>query len=144
MANAISYIGSTISCVVGVPATVDAAGFGALSYTVIGKVASWPPVGDTSAKIEVELLDGRKEYVAGIKDGGSGEFKLRYDSDAGQTILVANSNLNVEISFKILHPDGKIAYQYGKVSDVRDLPLEPGSYKGFTGTVSINSATIRV
>jgi hypothetical protein len=36
MANAISYIGASIGCVVGTPATIDAAGFAALSYAAIG------------------------------------------------------------------------------------------------------------
>lgn len=145
MANAISYIGASIGCVVGTPATIDAAGFAALSYAAIGKVASWGELGDTSNDIPVELLDGRVEHVNGARDGGAVPFAIRSDAgDAGQTILVAQSNSNNEVSFRITDPDGKIAYFFGKVANVKDNERAPGSYKGFKGEVRVNSPTIRV
>ena len=144
MAAAISYIGSVIACVAATPATIDAAGFGALSYTTIGKIASFGSVGDSSADIPVELLDGRTEHVNGVKDGGAIPFAFRFDTDAGQTLLVNNSNNNVDLSFKITDPDGKLAYFYGKVANVKDNERAPGSYKGLTGEVRVNSATVRV
>jgi len=144
MANAISYIGATIGCVVGVPATVDSTGFGALTYTTIGKIASFGEVGDTAADITVDLLDGRVEHVNGSKDGGVIAFTIRADSDdLGQPILKAQSNTNNEVSFRVVDPDGRIAYFYGKVANVRDTAREPGSYKGFTGEIRVNSATVR-
>ncbi|WYK06455.1 hypothetical protein DWF04_022730 [Cereibacter sphaeroides f. sp. denitrificans] len=145
MAAAISYIGATIGCVASSPATDDAAGFGALTYSTIGKIASWGAVGDTSEDITIQLLDGRTEHVNGSKDGGAIPFTFRADAgDAGQTILLAQSNTNTEVSFKITDPDGKIAYFRGKVANVRDQERAAGNYKGYTGEVRVNSATIRV
>ena len=144
MAAAISYIGATIGCVVGAPATVDAAGFGALTYVPSGKIVSWGEVGDTAADITVETLEGRVEHVNGARDGGAIAFTFRHDTDAGQAILKAQSNTNNEVSFKITDPDGQIAYFHGKVANVRDAAREASAYKGFTGEVRVNSATIRV
>ncbi len=144
MAAAISYIGAVIAVSVATPATIDASGFNALTYTTVGKIASFGSVGDSSADIPVELLDGRTEHVNGVKDGGAIPFAFRFDTDAGQTLLVNNSNNNVDLSFKITDPDGKIAYFYGKVANVKDNERAPGSYKGLTGEVRVNSATVRV
>lgn len=144
MANAISYIGATIGCVVGTPATVDETGFAAMTYVAIGKIASWGEMGDTSSDISVELLDGRVEHVNGSKDGGAIPFTIRADADdLGQPILKAQSNGNAEVSFRVVDPDGAISYFHGKVANVRDSAREPGSYKGFTGEIRVNSATIR-
>lgn len=144
MAGAISYIGAVIGCVVGMPATDDAAGFGAMTYTPIGKVVSWGAIGDTSNDISVDLLDGRVEHVNGARDGGAVPFTIRTDTDAGQAILIAQSNTNAEVSFKVTDPDGKIAYFRGKVANVKDMERASSSYKGFNGEVRVNSATIRV
>lgn len=145
MTKAISYIGATVGCVAASPATDDAAGFAALSYVPIGKIASWGAVGDTSNNIAIDLLDGRVEHVNGARDGGVIAFTIRDDADsAGQAILKAQSNTNTEVSFKVTDPDGKIAYVYGKVANVRDQERTSSNYKGFTGEVRVNSPTIRV
>lgn len=143
MAAAISYIGAVIGAVVATPATVDAAGFGALTYVTIGKIATWGEVGDTSGDVAIDLLEGRIEHVNGAKDGGEIPFAFRSDNDAGQTLLRNNNNTNNEVSFKITDPDGQIAYFYGKVANVRDNERSSSSYKGQTGVVRVNSATIR-
>jgi hypothetical protein len=145
MAAAISYIGAVIGCVVAMPATDDGAGFGALTYATIGKIASWGSLGDTSNDIPVDLLDGRVEHVNGSRDGGAVPFTIRTnDADPGQAILIAQSNTNTEVSFKVTDPDGKIAYFRGKCANVKDMERSSSSYKGFTGEVRVNSATIRV
>ncbi len=144
MAAAFSYIGAVIGCVASSPATVDQAGFAALSYTTIGKIVSWGAVGDQSEDIAIPLLDGRVEHVNGSKDGGEIPFTLRFDTDAGQTILVNNSNNNTDVSFRITDPNGKIAYFFGRVANVRDQERSNSNFMGLTGVVRVNSATIRV
>ncbi len=141
---AISYIGATIGCVVGVPATIDLAGFGALSFTTIGKIASFGSVGDNTNDVPIDLLEGRVEHVSGAKDGGEVAFSVRYEaSDAGQILLLANNNGNNELSFRIVDPDGKLTYFYGKVANYRDNERTSSSYKGYSGVIRVNSATIR-
>lgn len=144
MALPSSYIGGTIGVVASTPATFDASGFGALSYTTVGKIVSWGPVGDTSADIAIPLLSGRVEHLNGAVDGGEIAFTVRFDTDSGQTILVNNSNGSTNLSFKITDPDGKIAYFWGLVASVQDQERNNSNYKGLTGVVRVNSATVRV
>jgi hypothetical protein len=143
MSAFITYIGATIGCFVGVPATVDDTGFAAITYVPIGKIVSWGAIGDTSADVTADLLDGRVEHANGILDGGEVAWTVRFDTDPGQTIMVANSNNNLEVSFEITDPDGAIAYFYGKVANVKDMDRAAGTYKGLTGVVRINSPVIR-
>lgn len=144
MAAATSYIGAVIGCVVGLPATIDSAGFAALSYTTIGKIAEWGEVGDSSNSIDINLLEGRVEHLNGAKDGGEIAFTLRFDTDAGQTLLVNNNNGPLDLSFRVTDPDGKIAYFYGRVANIRDQARNSTNFKGLTGVVRVNSTTIRV
>jgi len=144
MASPTSYIGAVIAVSVATPATIDSSGFGALSYTTVGKIVSWGAVGDTSDNIAIPLLAGRVEHVNGAADGGEIPFVVRYDSDAGQTLLVNNSNNNVTVSVKITDPDGKLAYFYGIVANIQDQERNNSNFKGLTGVFRVNSATVRV
>ncbi len=143
MANPISYIGCIIAVSISAPATYDNAGFSALSYTPIGKIVSWGPIGDTHENISIPLLAGRVEHVNGAADGGESQFTIRFDTDAGQTILINNSGTNNQLSFKITDPDTKVAYHAGIVANVQDMERSNGAYKGITGVTRINTATIR-
>lgn len=141
----ISYIGAAIAVVASQPATYDAAGYGALTYQTVGKIASWGAAGDTSEDITVSLLEGRVEHVNGALDGGAQPFTLRYDAaDAGQVVLRANANNNVECAFRITDPDGEIIYFSGKVANLRDIERTPSNYKGMEGEIRVNTGTVRV
>lgn len=142
---AISYIGATLAVVAATPATVDASGFGALSYVSCGKIISFGQTGDTSEDIGVPYLAGRNEHVNGIKDGGALPFAFTYDiADAGQIILRAQSNSQTTVSFRITDPDGKIEYFHGVVANIQQNERSSGSYKGQSGEVRVNSAVITV
>lgn len=144
MAAASSYIGAVIAVSASTPATIDSSGFAALTYTTVGKVVSWGAVGDTSDNIAIPLLSGRVEHLNGAADGGEIAWAVRYDTDAGQTILVNNNNNNTTISFKITDPDGKVIYAHGLVANVQDQERNNSNYKGLTGVFRVNSATVRV
>lgn len=144
MAAASSYIGAVVAVSASTPATIDSSGFSALSYTTVGKVVSWGAVGDTSDNISIPLLAGRVEHLNGAIDGGEIAWTVRYDTDAGQTVLVNNSNNNTTLSIKITDPDGKIAYFHGLAANVQDQERNNSSYKGLTGVFRVNSATVRV
>ena len=63
----ISYIGSTLGIVAGVPATEDVAGYGAQTHIEVGKVISIGEIGDTSEDITFDLLKtGRRTRVNGV------------------------------------------------------------------------------
>jgi len=142
---AFSYIGATIGCVVGVPATVDAAGFAAQAHVLIGEIVEWGELGDTSADIASPRLSSRTTHVNGAIDGGEVTFTVGYAAtDAGQIILLAQSNGQAEVSFEVTDPDGEKRYFYGKVANVRDLARNTTNEKGLSGVVRINSPLIRV
>ena len=140
-----SYIGALISVSAAVPATVDASGFNALSWTLVGKIVSWGSVGDTTDNISVPLLSGRVVHLNGASDGGEIAFTFVYDTapDSGQTIIINNSNTNVNCSTKIVDPDSKIAYNFGLFANVQDMERTNGGYKGLSGVFRVNSATVR-
>lgn len=141
----ISYIGATIAVAAGKPATTDAAGFAALSYSTVGEIQQFGAIGDTSAAIEVgDLAAGRISRINGAVDGGENEFSFSYeDADAGQVILRNNSNTNNDVSCRVTDPDGQIAYFFGRVANVRDKERTMDTDKGMTGTFRINSPIIR-
>ena len=146
MANPVSYIGAIVAVVASSPATQDSSGFGALSYTGVGKIVSWGATGDETAKIDIPLLAGRVLHVNGAADGGEIAFTYAYETagDAGQAIIVANNNTQTNCSIKITDPDGKIAYIQGLFANVKDMERSNGNYKGLTGVFRVNSPTIRV
>lgn len=142
---AISYIGATLGISVATPATVDAAGFGALTYTAVGKVISIGETGDESEDISIPLLSGRTLHVNGAKDGGSRDFAYQYEvADAGQVLIRANTNNNVDVSVKITDPDGKIEYFYGRLANVKRTERTSSAYKGEKGQIRVNSDVITV
>jgi len=141
-----SYIGALVQISASVPATVDSSGFGALSYTTIGKIVSVGQVGDTTENISIPLLAGRVEHVNGAADGGEIAMSFRYDggTDAGQNIVLAQNNTQQNCSFKITDPDGKIEYFYGLLANYQASERNAQAYKGFGFVVRVNSATVRV
>lgn len=141
----ITYIGAVIAASAGAPATVDAAGFSAKTYSVVGKITEWGEVGDQSEDVTETTLAGRTFHANGALDGGSVPFTILIDGpDAGQAILRTNNNTNDEVSVRITDPDGQIVYYHGKVASLRDRARNASTMKGMTGEFRVNSATVRV
>lgn len=139
-----TYIGATIAVVAGAPATLDSAGFGALTYATVGKITEWGEVGDQSEDVSETTLAGRTYHANGALDGGSVPFTILLDgADAGQTVMKTKNNTNDEVSVKITDPDGEIAYYHGKVASLRDRARNASTMKGMTGEFRVNSPTIR-
>ena len=142
--SGLNYCGTTLSVVVAAPATIDVAGFAALSWTAnVGGLVDIDPIGDTSQAIQIPYLNGRTGYVGGAVEGG--EINGTYawlTSDAGQVILRANANGNTTISWRVTDPDGRVAYGSGLVGPVRDVGRNSGAYKGQTFVLRVNTATI--
>ncbi len=141
----LNYCGTTLAVVVATPATIDVAGFAALSWTAtVGGLVEIDEVGDTSQAIPISYMNGRTSYVNGAVEGGEITGTYSWEtSDAGQVILRANQNNNTAISWRITDPDGRIAYGSGVVGPVRDLARNSGAYKGQTFTLRVRTATVR-
>ena len=82
--------GTTLGISIGQPATYDAAGFGALTFSAVAEVVSIGEHGGTTALVTHSPLDTRRvAKFKGSINNGSMPVALGLDlSDAGQLILV--------------------------------------------------------
>lgn len=129
-----NQIGTTVSISAATPATEDAAGYGALTFTEIGGVVSVPELGDAAEDSTVTTLkDGRVMHFNGAKDMGAIVIPYVYDAaDAGQVIVRANANGTTECSLLITDADGTEHYLIGVIGPVMQSERVPGTHKGET------------
>jgi len=105
--------GTTYAISAGLPATYDAAGYGAttITYTLIGKPRSFFPYGATRNILEYVPLNGSVEYGKGVRRFGQGELVVAdVPADAGQVIVKAAEASANHYSLKLTYPDGEVHY----------------------------------
>ncbi len=110
--------GTALAISAAVPATEDAAGYGALTFTEIGQVEKIGTIGLVFAKVEFKPLKGGTQKHKGSVDYGSLQPSLAHDpSDAGQTLLrtAANDATSKRYSFMVTLPTGEKLYSQGRV-----------------------------
>ena len=144
-----SPIGSLLSVSASTPASIDSTGFGALTYTQVGNIASIPPYGDTSQDVALpaDLETGRVTHINGPLDGGEiGPITCHTEdmADAGQDIIRTGSNTNTTHSFKITKPSGDIDYFHGLIANYRPSAREGGGYEGCEFVVRANTVVVTV
>lgn len=148
MADPKSYIGATLSIFVGAPATYDAAGFAALSWSAtLGKIASIGQIGDESEAISVPTLEGRTYIMNGSVSGGEIPISFLYDPAGGSAavaIINANKDTNNVVSLRIIDPDSKVTYLTGYLANFKDNERGPSSAKGYNFVCRATGAPIRV
>jgi len=110
-------IGGFLSVSAATPATFDADGYAALTWTEVGEASEIPEFGAAySAVMFTSLKTGIENKFHGALNYGSITIPLGYDStDAGQIILLAALASKDEISFRETRSDGTIRYIMGKV-----------------------------
>jgi len=110
-------IGGFLSASAAAPATYDAAGYVALSWTEIGELSELPEFGAAfSPNTFTPMKTGIVNKFHGELNYGSITVPLGYDSaDAGQILLLAALASKNEISFRESRADGSIRYISGKV-----------------------------
>jgi len=141
-----TFLGTTVAVVAATPATFNAAGFAALTWTgTVGLLVQLGPLGDQSTDISVTPLAGaRTLHTNGAVDGGEVSFTYVFvAADAGQVILRANNNNNTNVSLRVTDPDGTVHYAAGVVANIADAERVDGNYKGQSGVFRINTATVR-
>lgn len=97
----------------GLPATYDAAGYGAttITYTVIGKVSNMTPYGSDRSINKFQPIAGAVEKTKGSADYGDGDMVMGdVPADAGQVILKAADASPNHYSIKITYPDTEVHY----------------------------------
>ncbi len=112
--------GTILGIVAESPATVDAAGFGALTYVEVGEVTDFAEIGTETAMIEHKAVKtGIIQKFKGFRNAGS--FSLgfgRSRADAGQILLASGAdgaNINKQHSVRVTLPNGDITYFTCKV-----------------------------
>jgi len=110
-------IGGFISVSAATPATFNAAGYVALTFTDVGEASEIPEYGAAHAvNTFTPLKTGIDNKFHGALNYGSVTIPLGYDSaDAGQIILLAALASKDAISFRETRSDGTIRYIMGKV-----------------------------
>lgn len=114
--------GTVLKISASLPATYDAAGFAALSYTTIAEVTDLGSLGKVYDLVDHRPVNDRKKYkFRGGYDNGSMQLKLARATlaatDAGQTILQAASNSDADYSFKITFQDNSDMYFTAKTME---------------------------
>lgn len=102
----------------GLPATDDAAGYAALTWTTVKGVESIPAFGAQVAVNSFQPLDGPLEKHKGPVNYGTLQIPMAYDkADAGQIIVrtAAEPTNNAMYAHKITFPNGDVRYSSGRV-----------------------------
>lgn len=139
--------GTKVAISAGVPTTNDAAGFAALTYTVIKGVESLPAVGAQVAVNSFQPLDGPVEKHKGPVNYGSLALPYAHDgADAGQILLrtAAGPTNNAQYCLKITYSNGDISYVRGRAfGDQLTAGAATNVLMGNT-TFEVNQAPINV
>lgn len=105
--------GTTYAISATLPATYDAAGYGATSiaYTSIGKPKTFPAFGSKRSLQEWAPISGPVEKGKGVPNYGGGQATFGdVPADAGQVILKAAEASANHYSMKLTFPDGEVQY----------------------------------
>ncbi len=110
--TAITTAGTTIKVTASAPATFDAAGYAALSYTLIGEVTDLGEFGRDYQLVTHNPIDNRGTVKKkGSFNEGSIALKLALDNnDAGQQLLQAASISDANYTFVVTLQSGKKYY----------------------------------
>lgn len=137
--------GTAIALSAGQPATQDATGYVALTYTEIGNVEKIGTIGPTPAKVEFQPLKGPKQKLKGSTDYGSLQPSIAIDpNDAGQTLLQAASSVATWYSFKVTYSSGAIRYFQAAVFGFPEMIDGADSIAMVNPTIEINTTIIKV
>lgn len=116
--------GTVMSISAALPATLNATGFGALTFTKISEVTAIPSFGKSFQRVDHNPIDERQTYkFKGAFDNGSLAVQLGKDiDDAGQVIVAAALESDNSYSFEVVLNNGDTVYYTAKVfSDTIDI-----------------------
>lgn len=111
--SAASFTDTTYAISATLPATYDSTGYAAttMTYTLIGRVESFPEYGSARTVNEFKPIAGAVEKIKGAPDYGGGAMVMAdMPVDAGQVILKAAEASQAHYSMKLTYPDGEVHY----------------------------------
>lgn len=142
-----SHTDAVYSISAGLPATYDAAGYGAttITYTAIGKVSDFIQYGSSRNVNEWIPISGAVEYTKGAPRYGSGDMMMGdVPADAGQVILKAAEVSANHYSLKIVYSDTETHYLDVIVSKWQLSPGKEGAPMVRTAGMSVCKAPVIV
>ena len=112
-----TLVETTISVSASLPATYDAAGYGALTFTAVGQVTDWTAGGQVYNVVTSNPIAQRStdKYKGTFNNGADSITVNRDDDDAGQIIILAALTDDADYAFEVTYQDSTIDYFTGKV-----------------------------
>ncbi|MEG3089500.1 hypothetical protein [Sphingomonas sp. PB4P5] len=139
--------GSTLAISAATPATLDAAGYAALTFTDVGQVEKLGSIGASFAKVEFQPLKGAKQKYKGSADYGALQPSIAFDAaDAGQTLMqtAADDESQKLYSFKVTYQDGAKRYFQGRNFGAPETADGADSMLMQTPTIEICTKIVKV
>jgi hypothetical protein len=143
----ITAAGSTLAIAATLPATQDAAGYAALTFTEVGNVEKIGGLGATFAKVEFQPLKGPKQKLKGSVDYGSLQPTVGIDgADAGQNLLrtASDDETNKLYAMLVTYQDGAKRYFQGRVFGYPETVDGADSVVTATPTIEICTKIVKV
>lgn len=143
---AFSSAGSKVLISAGVPATHDATGFAALTYTEINGLSDVGVAGDVASLITFMPVNDAQTYkLKGNVNSGVLSLKGAFTpTDPGQLVLVSASNSYNPYSVKLLLANGSIMYAQGLVMGVQTTVGTVNQITGLECNIELSGGIVRV
>lgn len=148
MAGVRTTAGSTVGISAALPATEDAAGYAALTFTTVAELTNIGELGRTYNKTTHSPIGKRRiEKLRGSYDEGLLALQMGADiSDAGQALLetARDDATDANYSFALTDKNGDIRYFQALVMDYKTNYGAADDVIGATSNVEINSDIVFV
>lgn len=139
--------GTGLAISAGVPATQDAAGYGALSYTEISNVESLGGFGPTTEVTTFQPLRGAQQKHKGPTNFGALNPTIALEeADAGQALLTtASAPTNSALyAIRVSKPDGSLRYFQARVFGMPETIGAANSMITAAPVIEINTPVVKV
>ncbi len=142
----ITNIGTVVSVSAAAPATLDQAGYEALTFSEVEGVSS---LGEFGPSYEVlnhtDTKDGITQKAHGALSYGDPALQYRIiDDDAGQIIINAALANRATMSVKITRPSGLVQYVQAIVSSAPDSEANAAATRLRSSNINITSGIVEV
>jgi hypothetical protein len=128
------------------PATYDAAGFAAVSWTAVAEITDLGSFGKTYTEVKHTSLTQRQtKKFKGSYDNGQLQLKMaKLASDAGQQEMLTALASDSSYAFKVVLQDGTHEYFSGKVMSYVNAVGNVDQITGADATIAIDGDVIEV